>query len=93
MILIEVVELVVDVNRGGDFLLDLERESAGSGVCTAVDIVLSILDLLDLVTHDVENDTQAQEDQTEDGEDDHRGPERRDWSPGRKHLLLETACL
>jgi hypothetical protein len=93
VILIEVVQLVVDVNGGVDILFDHQGEFAVGRVYlvySTVGIVLSVLDLLNLVTHDVKNDAQAQEHKAEDGEDNHRGTERRDWSPGRKHLLLEA---
>lgn len=78
VILIEVVQLVVDVNRGVDILFDHQGEFAVSSVYlvySTVGIVLSVLDLLNLVTHNVKNDAQAQEHQAEDGEDNHRGTE------------------
>lgn len=71
VVLIEVVQLVVHVDWSRDLLLDDQRERARRGVRATVDVVLSELYFLDLVTHDVQHDAETQEHKAENGENDH----------------------
>jgi len=70
VVLIEVFKLIVDVNRSFNLLSDLNWQSAHF-VNARFAFAIVDHDLLDLVTHDVENDTQAQKDDTEYAKSDH----------------------
>ena len=91
MILIEVVELIVEVDGSGNGLIHCEAH--GAGASNGARVVVPDWDLLDLVTHDVENNAEGQEDQAEHGEGDHGWFEGRDWAPGGEGLLLELRIL
>jgi len=93
VILIKVVELVVDKDRRIDLFFNFKLECTGGGCACADFVVLCLLNLLNLVAHDVEDDSKAQEHQAKERKNDHRASKRRDWSPCGKHLLLETTCL
>ena len=61
VILIKVVELVVDKDRRVDLFFNFKLECTG-GVCTCANfVILCLLNLLNLVAHDVEDDSKAQE--------------------------------
>ena len=59
MVLVEVVQLVVDVNRWFNCFVDLQRERAGFGCIfsTLRQFIVLHGNLLDLATHDVYDNT------------------------------------
>jgi hypothetical protein len=72
VVLIEVLELIVHVDRCLDVFLDEHSELTECRRWTsAYSVVLARLNLLDLVTHDVQDDTQTEENDSKDSEDDH----------------------
>ncbi len=91
MILVEVVELIVEVDGRGNGVVDCEAD--GAGTANGALVVVPDRDLLDLVTHDVENNAEGQEDQAEDGESDHGRLEGGNGAPGGEGLLLELRVL
>ena len=92
MVLVEVIKLVIDVNWRFHVFGDYQGEFTGSRIGAAVIVVFCELDLLNLVAHHIEDNTEAKEDQAEDRKNDHRGTKTRDWAPGWQHLLLEPRC-
>ena len=108
MVLVEVVELVVDVDRRFDGVVDGELDAAwvitvGVAVITGynfnripivrTDLIILLRDALNVVGHDVEGYTEGKEDDSKDAEDDHGGSKGGHWSPSGQHLLLEFALL
>lgn len=93
VVLVEVVQLIVNVDWTWDVLWDSQSLGALDDISGARDIVVFQLVLHDLITHDVQDDAKAQENDTEDGESDHSGAERGDWSPSWQGLLLEPRVL
>ena len=93
VVLVEVVQLIVNVDWAWDVLGDIQNLGALDDIRGARVIIVFHLVLHDLITHDVQDDTKAQENDTEDGESDHSGAERGDWSPSWQGLLLEPRVL
>ena len=109
MVLVKVVQLVVNIDWSSDILLNVNRDYAfairaivlteaialarlGEGLATSSILVL-FCDALNLLAHDVKDDSEGEEDDSKDAENDHRGAERRHGSPRGQHLLLELAVL
>ena len=93
MVLVEVIELIVDVDRGWDVTVDVKFDLAHCIVTDWASLTVLFHNALNTFAHDVESDSEGQEDHTEDAKDDHRRAKRRNRSPGREHLLLEFALL
>jgi len=93
VVLVEVVQLIVNVDWAWDVLSDILNLGALDDFSGARVIVVFNLVLHDLITHDIQDDPKAQENDTEYGESDHSGAERGDWSPSWQGLLLEARVL
>ena len=93
VVLVEVVQLIVYVYWAWDILWDCQSLSALDDTRGARVIVVFYLVLHDLITHDVQDDAKAQENDTEDSKSDHSGTKRGDWSPSWQSLLLESRVL
>jgi len=109
MILVKVVQLVVNVDWSSYILLNVDRDCAfailafvftearalarlGEGLAISSILVL-FCDALNLLAHDVKDDSESEEDDSKDTENNHRGAERRHGSPRGQHLLLKLAVL
>ena len=77
MVLVEVVKLVVDVNRGRNVTIDSELQGALRTLSVYdVGAFVVLLDgSLDLLAHHVQGDAESQEDKAKDAENDHSGAE------------------
>jgi hypothetical protein len=94
VVLVEVVQLIVNIDWAWDVLWDSQILSAlGDTIWEARVIVVFYLVLDDLITHDVQDDAKAQENDTENSESDHSGAKGGDWSPSWQGLLLKTRVL
>ena len=93
VVLVEVVQLIVNVDWAWDVLWDSQSLSALDDTRGARVIIVFHLVLHDLITHDVQDDAKAQENDTENSESDHSGTKRGDWSPSWQSLLLEPRVL
>ena len=93
MVLVEVVQLVVNVHWAWDVLRDGQCLSALDDTRRARVIVVFYFVLHDLITHDVQYDAKAQENDTENSKSNHSGAKRGDWSPSWQGLLLEPRIL
>lgn len=71
MVLVEVVELVVNVNGGGDVTVNVELKLALIVCFVLLALVVLADDALDALTHNVESNSQGEEDEAEDSKDDH----------------------
>jgi hypothetical protein len=94
VVLVEVVQLIVNIDWAWDVLWDSQILSAlGDTIWKARVIVVFYLVLDDLITHDVQDDAKAQENDTKNSESDHSGAKGGDWSPSWQGLLLKTRVL
>ena len=107
MVLVEVLELIVDVDRSLNFGVYFEFNLAlvlagvrltpnmfGDATASLVDRDIVLNDrILDFVAHDVEDDAKGEENDAKHGKDYHGGAEGGHGSPGGQHLLLEFALL
>ena len=93
VVLVEVVQLIVNVDWAWDVLWDSQSLSALDDTRGARVIIVFHLVLHDLITHDVQDDAKAQENDTENSESDHSGAKGGDWSPCWQSLLLESRVL
>ena len=96
MVLVEVVKLIVDIDRCLYGSGDVERNGASVGKCTTAELIVIIAlhgDLVNLVTHCVEYDAKTEEDNSEDSEGDHCRFEGGNGSPCWECLLLELGVL
>lgn len=91
MVLVKVIELIVHVDRGLNFAINLDL------CCTKFANFAGLVILenyaLDAFAHYVQSDTKGQENKSKDAKNDHGGSEGGHGSPGGKHLLLELALL
>ena len=93
VVLVEIVQLIVNVDWAWDVLWDSQILSALGDTLLARVIVVFNLVFHDLITHDVQDDAKAQENDTENSESDHSGAKGGDWSPCWQSLLLESRVL
>ena len=107
MVLVKVVQLVVNIDWSSNILLNVNRDFACAilalveafalarlGDVLAISSILVLFcDALNLLAHDVKDDSEGEEDDSKDAENDHRGAERRHGSPCGQHLLLKLAVL
>ena len=91
MILVEVVELVVDIDRGGDVGVDIDADCARTA--DRATAVILVDDCLDALAHDVQGNAEGQEDETKDPKNDHGATKGGHRSPSGQHLLLELGLL
>ena len=89
MVLVEVVKLVVNVDWAFNVFLDLKVKSADSTDIATLIVVISLCQLGDLVTHDIQHYSDCQEDDTKSAEGEHSAHRCWHWPPCRKSLLLE----
>jgi hypothetical protein len=73
VVLVEVVQLIVNVDWAWDVLWDIQRLCAFRYIRGARVIVVFHLVFHYLITHDVQDDAKAQENDTENSESDHSG--------------------
>jgi len=104
MVLVEVFKLVIHENGLFHGFLELHLHEAKRLIfnrnlrvvlrafCFHLGRVLQFK-LLNLVRHDVEHNSDCQEDNAEDSKGDHSGSKGGHGSPGGQHLLLELALL
>ena len=91
MILVKVVKLIVDVDRCWDIAININHRLAlGRRRAT---LVILINDTLNLLTHDIECDTEREENHSKDAKNDHCGAKGWHWSPRGQHLLLKLTLL
>lgn len=87
MILVKVVELIINKDRRGHCLRNIEGERA-VGV-DVTDVVVSDPDLLDLVGKDDHWDSDCEEDEGKREKEGYSFGESRNWKPGPQHVLLQ----
>ena len=102
MVLVEVVQLVVDVDWAINLVLcNVEINLTSLWVTVLIDLselgmailVVPGLELDNLIAHDVEHDSDGEEDDTEDTESKHSAHSSWNWSPSGESLLLELGLL
>lgn len=99
MVLVEVIKLVVNVDwslnlacEGIEFNLAHLSVLLSLNVIFTVDVI-SLLEFSDLIAHDIQHNTDGQEDHTKDTKSEHGAHGSWNWSPSRQGLLLELRLL